>query len=101
MCVYWGDLIAAVRSHVEYGAKVEEFPLRGFGEYWWVDTEQAESRWREGKLGDGMELYPYDWMVKSLQMVCGGVEVDGEIDGEVEQEGLGVEEGDVEDVKEM
>ena len=53
---YECDLKAAVASHVGRGARVEDFPLKVFGEYWWVDTVQATDFMREAGLGRDMDI---------------------------------------------
>jgi hypothetical protein len=70
--IYARDLQQAIYDAVvKEGKKVEEFPLRGFAEYWWVDTQEAEKKLREmGWCCGGTE--------RNGTMVCGGVvEADG------------------------
>ena len=67
--------------------KVRDFPLRGFMEYWWVDTKQAELIAKEGRLGDGTGLFEEKTLVCRADMSCGGMEREQEqSDGEVERE---------------
>lgn len=57
MWSYQCDLTAAIRSHVGRGAKAQDFPLKVFGEYWWVDIVQAKRFMEEASLGHDVEIY--------------------------------------------